>query len=1194
MSHHFTYQIDSHCIIVCAVVWAFNFIIAAPALYHRDAPRIRQVSPELTVAANLSAFLWWLDQSLSSQLNRLWNPIGGCWVWNLAARSLFYTLFVGCLLVKQHLAYVRWMTDDEGSLLRSLFLLGGWVFLWALLVLLVALLEAFAGVNDGDDQGSAECDLPNSVLVGYELYQASLVLAFYVMVVLLVRAVYHVTDKGTRRSMRYDHPKVSDAAVEGVGLVVMVVAHVVLHDGNLLDISTERADCARMAIVSTILPAIMYWAVLLPPLCSTLRRFFARWACCGLCRDPGDEAKPLNDAHSSRIFDHATGLYGPGLARLPLYRRTQAEERQQDSAESPRERAAPEEQHEEVQRVLDLVRRGDAARVRDFLIRESSCGPWLVNVPGAKGQTALHVALQASSAWAPETRARMVELLIDMQARMQAADADGNNAAHYAALLGDPSMLVLMVSRAKSSAKYGDVVDDDIQALMNALSREYATPLHIAVTKEDKGTLTTLLGLGADPNRCTPEREEDRVKADEWDSAYEQQIGQYAPRKSPFMLACELNLPAVAKQLARSCLTRFAVDFNAIGPLGMSPLAAGCYLGLAQVVVFLLEQGADPWFIMPGLRRLTAVHCAVMGGDAVVLYQVLRGIALSDPPQGTTAADGDSWLDRGSFSAVSESEVSTVGAGQTPRQRPHSAAPRYHGTHSSTHLSPGHHAAADPLPRGASAPLSPPSHPAEQPSGLLTRALALAELGAQEQQYAGVSSRRGQSSVFDDALAQRRDDVPEDDTMQALAVLAARGALPPSAAQQLLLDALTKSWCLLSVGTAPAAEVSSFAGLSAGSAEAAEGQEHVDAIVEAAKAALACPDSNDRNVLLDVLLQDQYQWTGAGFASPMTEPKARQLAAEINKRVVNPPIPDARTAVVHQGTLRRQCAQLRRQGRADEAARLQQALDTLVAVQRQQRPPPPASPSIVGGGGDPASHRQAGTYSTVSAFGLSHDSPAAPALHNPRPPGFGDSPAPPLPPVSASTFGGGEGAGCFTDADAAFDAVPLSVTRQLDRADCWGRTALHYAVDRRNAGAVFLLVALGANVAIRDRRSRRRQALGLSPLQYAERLAAPGCPGGTASVLSALLEGQRVRNSSVPRRHSGGQQQSSVTTQGFLGRTPPTSAAADPPARRQSSQRLTGGQMSLRHQQQQQQQQPRVRSNWGATPVSGGASGFSS
>eukprot|EP00756_Hemistasia_phaeocysticola_P066643 Hpha_TRINITY_DN9375_c0_g1::TRINITY_DN9375_c0_g1_i1::g.25929::m.25929 len=1108
----FNFKVGDTTLSVCGAVWTANCCLAAVGVGLRDASRLRQVSPLLTTAAHFAALLWWLDLGLSNDLKSVWKKAGGCWVWALSVRGVLFTLFVACLIAKQHLAAVQWRTDDEGGRLRAATLV---MFIAGvpsvLLVIVNVIINSLLDVDDGD-----ACEPPRGCRAGLVAYQACLCLVFLGVIGRLYRAIFTYTSPRTRRSMRVKLPSFLDGAVEAVGVLLIVALDLVMVFHGSEDDPDSLPEWRAMA-VAVFLPTVMLWFVMFPPTCKTLGSSnVPSDSCCACCfdsRSPDEE--PLMNGGRSSPFDASTGLYGPGLKHLPQIRREQADGRPSDTASLSRSSPESSPQHDEVRRVFTLVRKGNPTAVRDFLVLESSTGPGLVSLKGPDGRTVLHTALDPDTEWEGDTRAQMVELLIDMQARMVTPDADGNTAVHYAAMLGEPSMLVLMVSRSRSSQRYGEVVDSDIAELVNKLSSAHATALHIAVTHEGTGLITTLLGLGADPNRASPaDGEEEKVPIQDWEQAFEAQVGRFSPRKSAFHLACEMNLPDVARQLARTRVV--PVDPNQPGPFGMTPLATACFLGRPRVVMVVLEIGGDAWYQMRERRRLSVMHCAAIGGDATTLYHVYKQLASTCPAQ----QDSDSWTERASMvlcATPSESEVSTVCAGGI-------SGPRY----LAREISAG--------PAVAGTPVSPRMWPASD--SLLGRAMAVGERPGTAR-LEGV--RRTTSLSFEEqaTLGSYRDAITEEDIRGAIAVLAARGALPPTPVQRALLESLTRSWCVLSVGTAPH-DSEGFNGLS-GSVGTDHG-ENVEQIVEAVKIALA---SSDSRRLLEVLHQDQYQWNGNGFSSLMTEPKSRQLASEISKRVVNPAIATPQDADQHQATLLRQCGELRRRGRGEEAGRIQHALDTLVSACRQRgsASSPRIGPRMIGEGIPGGQVALSGGQSNCSLGGLSflNDSPAAPALRSGGV--FGESPAP----ARGSYLG--EVVGLHappSDPDGLLE-VPPPVQRQLDRVDCWRRTPLHYAVERGHCSAVFLLVAFGCNTVQRDQRSsRRKDLLGLTPLQYAERGSSSSSVQAPAIV--AFAEAQKVRACLNSRRLSG---PASLTA--GLARTPPSVAAADA-LRRVSSQ----------------------------------------
>ena len=224
------------------------------------------------------------------------------------------------------------------------------------------------------------------------------------------------------------------------------------------------------------------------------------------------------------------------------------------------------------------------------------------------------------------------------------------------------------------------------------------------------------------------------------------------------------------------------------------------------------------------------------------------------------------------------------------------------------------------------------------------------------------------------------------------------------------------------------------------------------AVEKAIADALAAHDGAN---LKCVLTQGQYQWVDGVFSSPLTAVKTKQLAAEIRRRVVNPVV-DISNFADHEQRL---CAQARNL-KEQEQDKILRSLDILARYVEH----------LTG-------ERVSSLHYRSPVIRSSSSSPRLPFSRSP-PDGLYDQ-------LKKDIL-------FLTDTD----SMPLNAHRYLNRCDCWGRTALHWAVLRRNSGVVYFLVTLGSSVSIRDRKSRRRSdVLGLTSMQYAEKLYSAGCSG---------------------------------------------------------------------------------------------------
>eukprot|EP00755_Sulcionema_specki_P028349 Sspe_Gene.89700::Locus_61403_Transcript_1_1_Confidence_1.000_Length_3728::g.89700::m.89700 len=1124
----FTYELDTTLFLIGVVIYAINLLACGVVIYHRHHRALRHLTPTFTVGAHVAACLWWLDLSLGRHLNTLWNHVGSsCWFWSLALRTICFVTFIGLVTLRNFTAYKRWRTGRVGQ--RSL--VSATVLMWLPCLVLLITVALLSRVSHVAGRPNRDCEVPYGFIVALQAYQASLIIAMFIMTFVFVWEVH----EDSKTTTRWIHPKMLTSIVELTGFALMVVVHICMYVTHVIPFrdSTE-ADNFRTTVVAMIIPTLMLWGALGLALFYTTDLEFEL---------------PLSPSRRSELFfDPETGTWTQNLARLREWRIAKLEEQHHPTPSARNSVPHPPPILEAAaEKLQQLVIQGKLDPIRHFVMER---GIELIDYPCSGGQTALHTAV-GHPGIAKDTRLEIVDLLVDLRASLELQDDAGQTPLHIAAELCDTQLLCFMVQSATKSAKYGESSKVKLTSLLNLLSSEGATPLHIAVKHEDTGTIMALLGLGASPfvSKTSPSKPD--VPLEEWDEVFEAQLGKFSHSKPSFHLAVELGLHNVVFHMLR--VAGSTPGFDQVGPFGMTPLAVACYLGYSSIVATLLEHGANAWNTIPsscGGRRLTILHCCGIGGDPLVLYYVLRTLAAAPPTFHGT--DTDSLYDRGSFSIISESEISAT----TPRHPP-----QIGGSVSCE--------GGGAVPSRASDERAGSLGSVSPSNSLLFRAMYFAERS--KGVYRPPRIRR---TSFTDVRANLCGIGEDDNVRAAVTVLAVRGDLPATPKLQELLRVLEMPWeTPHAVGSLR--EHTSNALLEHMAMEddtPADYSEQLQRISDAVVAALAEPQAD---LLLEVLQQDQYQWTGSRFGSPLTEPKARQLASEIRRRVINPKVELANVRT-HEALLRRQCRDLEREGRGDEAEKIIKALETLLQAalhvdeQRRraereaareegkeereegERDEGEAAPSDDGRHAKDSStsppmrntflpcdkDKDAGEegQASVSAVGEEcgeecgesvspfspqpvHQSPPATAfVHSPPAPASVPTrlhkPRTPLP--GAGAAGSVEADPCFPEGhtgerDSLMDPMPLNVHRYLNRQDCWKQTALHHAVVRRHAGATYLLVATGASTVIKDRKTRRRaDALGKTPVQYAE--AAPGESGEV--VLSAIQEAQQIRSRS--------------------------------------------------------------------------------
>jgi len=182
-----------------------------------------------------------------------------------------------------------------------------------------------------------------------------------------------------------------------------------------------------------------------------------------------------------------------------------------------------------------------------------------VNAVDANEQTPLHLASAAGSM-------DLVELFLRHEAKVDAADRAGRT----------PLFIALEERREEVASRLvdaGAAVDEEILDVEEAGILKGGTLLHLAVYREDPGTVRILLELGADPSART---------IDDW---------------TPTHIAAWRGERSSIRELAEA-----GADVDVIGGTGLdgyifearTPLHIAAYEGEVAAVEELLRQGADP------------------------------------------------------------------------------------------------------------------------------------------------------------------------------------------------------------------------------------------------------------------------------------------------------------------------------------------------------------------------------------------------------------------------------------------------------------------------------------------------------------------------------------------------------------------------------------------------------------------------
>ena len=563
------------------VVYGVEVIACAVLLWHRRHPHVHRLSPRMLAVCQAAAFFWFLSLMLNKATANLWDEWGWkCWIPQISVRVFFFTAFVASLISRHYVVYSRWLSVEKFR--KSFLLINGCIALSA-----AALLGALVVSGNGDvsDEICGLCDRSTIVLT---IYHAVLLVGVCVMAIILARTVYI----DTRADYSLLHPKALNAVIDMVAVVMMMVTYAGVYHGSH-DSSDASKDNIFTVVTTVVIPACMFWSQLIPALLGVGQQL------------------PAMSFFPSQVFDHSTGAFTSNVAHLPKLRRVIADDTQRLKQHINDATSIP---VHDTENLFELIINGDVDEIRNFLLER---GVELLGVPGQKGETALHVAV-GDPELPQEMRMQVVELLMDMKASLGAQDNQGRTPLHIAATLSDPQIVCFMVQSAMKSAKFGESSNPHMTSLINVIANDGATPLHIATKLEDMGTLTMLIGMGADPSRCAPNKTQ--VKAEDWDLAYENSVGEIIQGKASFMIAVEIGSLSIVQHMVTS--SPRTCDLEQLGPFGMTPLMTACYLRHTQVALYLLKNGANVWHTMPSSRPsrgLSVLHCCAIGGDPLVL-----------------------------------------------------------------------------------------------------------------------------------------------------------------------------------------------------------------------------------------------------------------------------------------------------------------------------------------------------------------------------------------------------------------------------------------------------------------------------------------------------------------------------------------------------------------------------------------------
>ena len=285
----------------------------------------------------------------------------------------------------------------------------------------------------------------------------------------------------------------------------------------------------------------------------------------------------------------------------------------------PAEAAAPTAAAPPLEALRLALRKGDLPGAGEWLAADRG----LLEAPNAQGARALHVAVSESR------ELRVVEFLLEQGADVNAGDARGSTALHYAASLDLADIAEALLARGaaiNAANREGDtpltsalrrrartVADLLIErgANVNLPGAQGLTPLAGAVREGDIKLAARLLDKGADPNRAGAPGIQPPIAL------------AFAGRRG----AAEA-LPLLRLLAVRGADLRRPLDDEGRGLLHLALLGAGDEAERLARATGLLAMGADAG--ARDRRGRTPLHLAARVGDAATLAALLKGGANPD------------------------------------------------------------------------------------------------------------------------------------------------------------------------------------------------------------------------------------------------------------------------------------------------------------------------------------------------------------------------------------------------------------------------------------------------------------------------------------------------------------------------------------------------------------------------------------